>query len=78
MLTPLGIRRSASRYSGKVVQSIRMPACIASSEICSVRVMLSIERSRSDDLSGANPNPQFPITTVVTPCQLPLVHQGSQ
>jgi hypothetical protein len=29
-------------------------------------------------LHGANPKPQLPMTTLVTPCQPDMVHQGSQ
>jgi hypothetical protein len=64
--------------SGSVSQSHGSPSCIASSEICSLRVMESIERSRSSGRHGAKPKPQLPTTTLVTPCQPEIVHQGSQ
>ena len=35
-------------------------------------------RSRSSGRHGANPKPQLPITTLVTPCQPDMVHHGSQ
>ncbi len=67
-----------SRNSGKVSQSQGMPACMDSNGTASLRVMVSMERSRSSGLHGAKPNPQLPITTEVTPCQPEIEHQGSQ
>jgi hypothetical protein len=46
--------------------------------MASVRVMVSMLRSRKSGFTGANPNPQLPSTTDVTPCQPEMVHQGSQ
>jgi hypothetical protein len=49
-LTPLGARSSESRYSGMVSQSQFMPAFIDAYGIASVRVIVSIERSRNSGL----------------------------
>jgi hypothetical protein len=46
-----------------------MPARIDANGIASLRVIVSIERSRPAGLTGANPKPQLPIATEVTPCQ---------
>ena len=46
--------------------------------MASVRVMVSIERSRKSGFTGAKPKPQLPSTTDVTPCQPEIVHHGSQ
>ena len=77
-LTPLGVRSTLSRNSGKVTQSHGMPARIVFSGTASLRERLSIARSRSSGLHGAKPKPQLPITTLVTPCQPDIVHHGSQ
>ncbi len=55
-----------------------MPAFIDAYGIASVRVIVSIARSRSSGLTGAKPKPQLPITIEVTPCQLEIVQYGSQ
>ena len=55
-----------------------MPSCIDASGMASVRTIVSIERSRKSGLHGANPKPQLPSTTDVTPCQLEIEHHGSQ
>src|SRR3954451_10073418 len=75
--TPLGVWSSESRYSGIVSQSHGNPARIDSIGMASVRVIVSIDRSREDGLHGANHHPQLPSTTEVTPCQPEIVHQGS-
>jgi hypothetical protein len=75
--TPFGARSRESRYSGMVSQSHRMPWRIDSKGIASVRVIVSIERSRNSGATGANPNPQLPRTTDVTPCHPEIVHHGS-
>ena len=72
------MRSTLSRNSGNVTQSHGMPARIASSGIASLRVIDSIERSRSSGRTGAKPNPQLPITTDVTPCQPDIEQYGSQ
>ena len=46
--------------------------------MASVRVMVSMERSRKSGFTGAKPNPQLPSTTEVTPCQPEIVQYGSQ
>ncbi len=61
-----------------MTQSQGIPAFIEASGIASLRVMLSIARSRDSGLTGAKPNPQLPITTDVTPCQLEMLQYGSQ
>ena len=76
-LTPLGARSSESRYSGIVSQSQFIPARMASYGIASVRVIVSIERSRKSGLTGAKPKPQLPSTTEVTPCHPEIVQYGS-
>jgi len=50
---------------------------MASIGMASVRTMVSIDRSRKSGLQGANPKPQLPSTTEVTPCQLEIEHHGS-
>ena len=79
-LTPSGAASSESRYSGMVSQSQwgSMPSTIDSYGMASVRVMVSIERSRKSGFTGAKPKPQFPNTTDVTPCQPEIVQYGSQ
>ena len=76
--TPFGARSRLSRYSGIVSQSHGMPASIDAYGIASVRVIVSIERSRKSGRTGAKPKPQLPSTTDVTPCQPEIVHHGSQ
>ena len=66
-----------SSHSGIVTQSQSSPLRIASSPIASVRDIVRIAISRSSGRTGANPNPQLPSTTVVTPCQPEIVHHGS-
>ena len=46
--------------------------------MASFRASESIARSRSSGFTGANPNPQFPMTTDVTPCQPEIEQYGSQ
>ena len=41
--------------------------------MASLRDIDSMARSASFGCTGAKPNPQFPIVTDVTPCQLPMV-----
>ena len=55
-----------------------MPLTIDSYGIASVRVIVSIERSRKSGRTGAKPNPQLPSTTDVTPCHPEIVQYGSQ
>ncbi len=75
---PLGVASRLSRYSGMVSQSQFMPSRMASRGMASVRTMVSMERSRNSGRHGAKPNPQLPSTTEVTPCQLEMLHHGSQ
>src|SRR5271155_1111269 len=65
MFTPLGWRSTLLRNSGYVTQSQGRPAFIDAYGIASVRVIVSIDRSRNSGLTGAKPKPQFPITTEV-------------
>ncbi len=76
-LTPFGERSSESRYCGMVSQSQLMPAFIEAYGMASVRVMVSIERSRKSGLHGAKPKPQLPSTSEVTPCHPEMVQYGS-
>ena len=66
-----------ARYSGKVSKVQSMPATRASnampSTFSSVRAMVS----RCSGRVGAMPNPQLPMTTLVTPCQHDGVRSGS-
>ena len=55
-----------------------IPSSMAASGMASVRTMVSIDRSRKSGLHGANPKPQLPSTTEVTPCQLEIEQYGSQ
>jgi hypothetical protein len=41
--------------------------------MASFRVSANIERVTSSALTGANPKPQFPSVTEVTPCQPSIV-----
>src|SRR5216684_1716376 len=75
---PLGNLSTASRYWGKVSQDHLIPASIAIGEISSARSRLRITSSLSFSGQGASENPQFPITTLVTPCQQEQVPIGSQ
>ena len=67
-----------SSHSGKVIQFQGIPSFIESYGICSLRVIISNERSRSCGWHGAKPKPQLPSTTEVTPCQPEIVQYGSQ
>ena len=61
---------TASRYCGKVSngQSDPMPASKASRLIPSTFSRVRRIRRRCSGRVGATPKPQFPMTTVVTPC----------
>ena len=76
--TPFGVRSTLSRNSGNVTQSQGIPARMVRKGTASLRERLNIARSRSSGLHGAKPKPQLPMTTLVTPCQPDMVHQGSQ
>jgi hypothetical protein len=66
------------RHPSALTQSQGIPAFIDANGIASLRVIVSIERSLSSGLTGANPKPQLPITIEVTPCQLDILQYGSQ
>jgi hypothetical protein len=55
-----------------------MPAVSALPGMSSTPSISSINHSCRSGAAGANPTPQLPITTVVTPCQLDGVSHGSQ
>ncbi len=63
---------------GKLSQSQSMPSWSAVPGMSSTPSMSSIRKSSPPGRTGANPTPQLPITTVVTPCQLEGVMSGSQ
>ena len=67
--TPLGIRSTLARYSPYVCQSQGSPLRIAAAGMSSTDSIISARYARSSGRHGANVTPQFPITTVVTPCQ---------
>ena len=46
-----------------------MPAAIVVARMASLRSMVSMARSRKSGFTGANPKPQLPMATDVTPCQ---------
>ena len=59
-LTPLGARSSESRYSGIVSQSHGIPWRIDSYGMASVRVIVSIERSRKSGAHRREPEAAVP------------------
>ena len=61
------------RYNSERPGDSRLDARIASYEMASFRVIMRIARSRCSGRTGAKPKPQFPIATVVTPCQPEIV-----
>ena len=72
------VRSTSSRYSGNDSQFQLIPSAKAVPGMSSTPSINWISQSRSAARAGANPTPQFPITTVVTPCQLDGVTSGSQ
>ena len=56
-------------YSPKVSNSQRTPARSASRSMPSTTERLRRMRSRTSGAAGAMPNPQLPITVVVTPSE---------
>ena len=72
------MRSTASRYSGKLVHSQVMPSVMAEPGMSSTPSMRSMSQSCRSGLAGANPTPQLPMTTVVTPCHELGVTTGSQ
>ncbi len=73
-----GMAASASRYSGKLSHSQRMPSASAVPGMSSTPSMSPISHSWRSGAAGAKPTPQLPISTVVTPCQDDGVSRGSQ
>src|SRR3979490_1403005 len=74
----LGRRSTFARYSGNVSQVQSMPAIIASVGMSSTAVRQRANHSRSCGLQGARAKAQFPITTLVPPCQHEQLPSGSQ
>ena len=68
----------ASRYSAKLSHSQVMPSAIAEPGMSSTPSMSSMSQSWRSGAAGANPTPQLPMTTVVTPCHDDGVRYGSQ
>lgn len=68
----------ASRYSGNVDHRQRIPSTIAAPGMSSTPSIKPMSQSRRSSRAGANPTPQFPITTVVTPCPDDGETSGSQ
>ena len=73
-----GMPSSASRYSGNDSQSHWMPSASAVPGMSSTPSISSISHCSRPGRTGANPTPQLPSTTVVTPCQHDGVRCGSQ
>ncbi len=67
--TARGMRSSASRYSGKLSQPHWMPSDSAAPGMSSTPSINPMSHSWRSAATGANPTPQLPMTTVVTPCQ---------
>jgi len=61
-----------------VVQLHSIPEAIATPEMSSARSRFRTTSAASSFADGASVKPQFPITTVVTPCQHEFVPIGSQ
>ena len=78
IFTPFGVLSMLSINSGWDSQSQGIPSFIVSNLTASFLSIVFIEASLSSSLQGANPKPQLPMVTVVIPCQLFIVHQGSQ
>ena len=68
---------TASRYSGNDVHSHVMPSVMAEPGMSSTPSISSMSHAWRSAAAGANPTPQLPITTVVTPCQELGVTHGS-
>ena len=65
-------------YCGNVSQSQVSPRLRTSYGIASTCTRFQVAMSRSAGLHGANPTPQLPMITVVTPCHDEQVTSGSQ
>ena len=74
---PSGSRQAVEELR-EASPSPRHAVAITRYGMASLRVIVSIARSRSSGRTGAKPNPQLPITTDVTPCQPEIVQYGSQ
>src|SRR5262249_37781032 len=74
----LGTASTASRYSANVDQFHSIPASSTEAGMSSARSRLPSTSLCSPYRDGARLNPQFPITTVVTPCQAEGDPWGSQ
>ncbi len=75
--TARGMRSRASRYSGTLSQSHVIASRSDAPGMPSTPSMRPINQSCRSGAAGANPTPQLPITTVVTPCQIDGVSSGS-
>ena len=64
-------------YSANDSQFQSMPSCKAVPGMSSTPSISSMRKDSPPGRTGANPTPQLPITTVVTPCQLDGVISGS-
>ena len=62
-------RSRASRNSGKVSHSHTRPSLRAAPGMSSTPSISPINQSCRSGAAGANPTPQLPMTSVVTPCQ---------
>ncbi len=69
---------SASRYSGNDSHCQLSPSSSTTAGMSSTPSMRATVQARSSDLTGANPTPQLPITTVVTPWAAEVSRRGSQ
>ena len=68
----------ASRYSGKLSQPQVMPSVSAVPGMSSTPSISSMSHCSRPGCTGAKPTPQFPLTTVVTPCMLDGSSRPSQ
>ena len=78
MLRPLGWRSSTSSHCGNVSHVHGSDASMQALGIASTRVSDDMRYSRISGRAGANPKPQLPMATDVTPCQPDSVQYGSQ
>ena len=68
---------SMAMYSGKVSKLQSIPELSASIDIPSTFSRVRTMMSRCSGWVGATPKPQFPMITLVTPCQLDGVRSPS-
>ena len=71
-------RSSASRYSRNVSHSHSIPSASAVPGMSSTPSMRPMSHSWRSGAAGANPTPQLPMTSVVTPCHDDGASSGSQ